>query len=79
MHKSSPETNPDRVRELAYEHPPHPRPTMHPKCITAILHPFVSALHPATQMYRSPPAPPWQLGHLRWKLSEPLLPYSLPQ
>ena len=24
MQKSSAETNPDRVRELAYEHPPHP-------------------------------------------------------
>ena len=25
------------------------------------------------------PSAPWQLGHLRWKMSEPLAPYSWPQ
>ena len=31
------------------------------------------------QATESPGAPPWQVGHLRWKMSEPLAPYSWPQ
>lgn len=38
-----------------------------------------SPSHTLAYEYASPAAPPWHLGHFRWKLSDPLHPYSSPQ